>query len=98
MVLLDQKLNDFKKRINGWTPHNGFQQTELNFEPADIIFGRRISAAVKRHGCCDNPESVMNDIRIEAEKSNSFKAWFIAMEPHRLQTLCEFLIYRKPPH
>lgn len=97
MNLLQEKLNDFKNRVEGWTPSNGFQQAPLDFAPDDIIFGRRIALSVQRHDCCANPDRVIRDIRNEAEKDTGFHTWFVQMESERLQTLCEFLIYRKPP-
>jgi hypothetical protein len=94
---LSSKLNDFKKKITGWTPENGFRSLQINFAPEDIIFGRRIAQSVQKHGCCENPDDVVHDIRVEAEKDDKFAIWFVGQQPDRLQTLCEFLIYRTPP-
>jgi hypothetical protein len=97
MNQIEGKLTDFKQRIDGWTPENGFKPSQIDFSPQDIIFGRRIASSVLRHGCCTHPQAVIDDIRSETELDSSFAGWFVTMHPERLQTLCEFLIYRKPP-
>ncbi len=97
MSATETQLNRLRAKLESWSQESGFRNQAIDFTPGDIIYGRRISMILSQHGCCRGVSESIDDIRTEAEKDRRFAAWLEKIPIDRLQTLCEFLLYDRPP-
>lgn len=98
MSMLECKLREMRRCLSTWKPETGFTSASINFAMEDIIYGRRIASAIRRNGCCNSTDRIIDEIRLEARKDVRFATWFTHQKTAHIQSLCEFLIYRTPPH
>ncbi len=83
--------------LRTWTPETGFQATDLEFTPADIIFGARIASIIRNtpQHATHSGEITMK-VRREAT-DETFESWFLAISLPRLRDVIEFSFFRQPP-
>ena len=97
MVTLGSLLREIRKTLKNWRPETGFNATRLNYSPADIIFGARVAAILKKDpDHRKNVKVTLLQIKKEAMLDKTFNCWLLNISMKKFCEVVEFSYFPVP--